>query len=59
LVKVSFNRFVSSRVVTIRNEVEAENQRLRGKTLNKLEEMYSQDSIMKRALERFTHGNHS
>jgi hypothetical protein len=29
LVKVSFNRFVSSRVETIRNEVEAETQRLR------------------------------
>jgi hypothetical protein len=40
LVKVSVNRFVSSRVVTIRNEVEAETQRLRERTLNKLEEIF-------------------
>lgn len=40
MVKVSVNRFVSSRVVTIRNEVNAETQRLRERTLNKLEEIF-------------------
>ena len=40
MVKVSVNRFVSSRVVTIRNEVNAEAQRLRERTLNKLEEIF-------------------
>jgi len=40
LVKVSVNRFVSSRVAAIRNEVKAETQRLRMKTLNRLEEIF-------------------
>jgi hypothetical protein len=40
LVKVSVNRFFSSRIETIRNEVEAETQRLRDKTLNTLEEIF-------------------
>jgi hypothetical protein len=40
LVKVSVNRFVSSRVEIIRNEVRAETQRLRKRTLNKLEEIF-------------------
>lgn len=40
MVKVSVNRFVSSRIMTIRNEVEAETQRLREKTLSKLEEIF-------------------
>ena len=40
MVKVSVNRFVSSRVVTIRNEVEAEAQRLRNRTLDMLEEIF-------------------
>jgi hypothetical protein len=40
LVKVSANRFISSRIETIRNEVKAETQRLREGTLNKLEEIF-------------------
>jgi truncated hemoglobin YjbI len=40
LVKVSVNRFLSSRIITIRNEVNADTQRLRQKTLNKLEEIF-------------------
>jgi len=40
LVKVSVNRFVSSRIMMMRNEVKAYTQRLRGKTLNKLEEIF-------------------
>ena len=40
MVKVSINRFVSRRIETIRNEVKAETQRLRGKMLNKLEEIF-------------------
>jgi len=40
LVKVSANRFISSRIETIRNEVKAETQRLRKRTLNKLEEIF-------------------
>ena len=40
MVKVSVNRFVSSRVAAIRNEVKAETQRLRMKTLNRLEEIF-------------------
>jgi predicted nucleic acid-binding Zn-ribbon protein len=40
LVKVSVNRFVSSRIKTIRNEVKAETQRLREKMLDKLEEIF-------------------
>jgi hypothetical protein len=40
LVKVSANRFISSRIETIRNEVKAETQRLRERTLNKLEEIF-------------------
>jgi hypothetical protein len=40
LVKVSINRFVSRRIETIRNEVKAETQRLRGKMLDKLEEIF-------------------
>lgn len=39
MVKVSINRFVSRRIETIRNEVKAETQRLRGKMLDKLEEI--------------------
>jgi hypothetical protein len=41
LVKVSVNRFVSNRVVAIRNEVEAESQRLRNRTLDRLEEIFN------------------
>jgi len=40
LVKVSVNRFVSSRIKTIRSEVKAETQRLREKMLDKLEEIF-------------------
>jgi hypothetical protein len=40
LVKVCVNRFVSSRIETVRNEVKAETQRLRENTLNKLEEIF-------------------
>ena len=42
MVKVSVNRFVSSRIETIRNEVEAETRRLRKKTLNTLEETFKE-----------------
>ena len=41
MVKVSVNRFVSTRVKTIRNEVKAETQRLREKTLEKLKEIFN------------------
>jgi hypothetical protein len=41
LVKVSVNRFVSNRIDTIRNEVEAEIQRLRSRTLDGLEEIFN------------------
>ena len=41
MVKVSVNRFVSNRVVAIRNEVEAESQRLRNRTLDRLEEIFN------------------
>ena len=41
MVKVSVNRFISSRIVAIRNEVEAEAQRLRNRTLDKLEEIFN------------------
>ena len=41
MVKVSVNRFVSSRIETIRNEVKTETQRLREKTLNRLEEIFN------------------
>lgn len=40
MVKVSVNRFISHRVMTIRNEVEVGTQRLRERTLNKLEEIF-------------------
>ena len=40
LVKVSINRFVSSRIERIRNEVEAETQGLRNRTLDELEEIF-------------------
>ena len=40
MVKVSVNRFVSSRIKTIRSEVKAETQRLREKMLDKLEEIF-------------------
>jgi len=40
LVKISVNKYVSRRIETIRNEVKAETQRLRGKMLNKLEEIF-------------------
>ena len=41
MVKVSFNRFLSRRIETIRNEVKAETQRLRERTLNRLEEIFN------------------
>jgi len=41
LVKVSVNRFVSRRLEEIRKEVEAESQRLRENTLNRLEEIFN------------------
>jgi hypothetical protein len=41
LVKVSVNRFVSSLIETIRNEVKTETQRLRMKTINRLEEIFN------------------
>ena len=41
MVKVSVNRFISNRVVAIRNEVKAETQRLREKTPNRLEEIFN------------------
>ena len=41
MVKVSVNRFVSSRVEKIRNEVKTETQRLRERTLTKLEEIFN------------------
>jgi hypothetical protein len=40
LVKVSVNRFASKRIETIRNEVKTETQRLRMKTINRLEEIF-------------------
>ena len=40
MVKVSVNRFASSRIETIRNEVKTQIQRLRTKTLNRLEEIF-------------------
>jgi hypothetical protein len=40
LVKVSVNRFVSSRIETIRNNVKVEIQRLRNRTLDRLEEIF-------------------
>ena len=40
MVKVSVNRFISTRIKTIRNEVKADTQRLREKTLEKLEEIF-------------------
>ena len=40
MVKVSVNRFVSNRIDTIRNEVKTETQRLREKTVNRLEEIF-------------------
>ena len=40
MVKISVNKYVSRRIETIRNEVKAETQRLRGKMLNKLEEIF-------------------
>ena len=41
MVKVSVNRFVSNRIDTIRNEVKAETQRLRNRTLDRLEEIFN------------------
>ena len=41
MVKVSVNRFVSRRLEEIRKEVEAESQRLRENTLNRLEEIFN------------------
>ena len=41
LVKVSVNRFVSTRVEAIRDYVEADIRRLRKRTLNRLEEVYN------------------
>jgi hypothetical protein len=40
LVKVSVNRFVSSRIETIRNNAKVEIQRLRNRTLDRLEEIF-------------------
>ena len=40
MVKVSVNRFVSSRIETIRNNVKVEIQRLRNRTLDRLEEIF-------------------
>ena len=40
MVKVSVNRFVISRVTTIRNEVKIETQRLRTRNLSMLEETF-------------------
>jgi hypothetical protein len=40
LVKVSVNRFISNRVVVIRNEVRVEAQRLRNRTIDRLEEIF-------------------
>ena len=41
MVKVSVNRFVSTRVKAIRDYVEADIQRLRKRTINRLEEVYN------------------
>ena len=41
MVKVSINRFVSSRVEKVRKEVEVTTQRLRKKTLKHLEEIFT------------------
>ena len=41
MVKVSVNRFVSSRVVAVRNEFEADAQRLRKRTLDGLTEIFN------------------
>jgi hypothetical protein len=40
LVKVSVNRFASSRIENIRDDVKTETQRLREKTINRLEEIF-------------------
>ena len=40
MVKISVNRFVSRRIETIRNEIRAETQRLRHRTLDQLEEIF-------------------
>ena len=40
MVKVSVNRFISRRIKTVRNEIEAETQRLPKNTVNKLEEIF-------------------
>jgi len=41
LVKVSVNRFVSTRVEAIRNDVNADIRRLRKRTINRLEEVFN------------------
>lgn len=41
MVKVSINRFVQLRIATIRREVETETQKIRGKTLKNLEEIFN------------------
>jgi len=41
LVKVSVNRFVSTRVEAIRNDVEADIRRLRKRTISRLEEVFN------------------
>ena len=41
MVKVSVNRFVSTRVEAIRNDVEADIRRLRKRTINRLEEVFN------------------
>lgn len=41
MVKVSVNRFVSTRVEAIRNDVEANIRRLRKKTISRLEEVFN------------------
>ena len=41
MVKVSVNRFVSTRVEAIRNDVNADIRRLRKRTINRLEEVFN------------------
>ena len=41
MVKVSVNRFVSTRVEAIRNDVEADIRRLRKRTISRLEEVFN------------------
>jgi hypothetical protein len=41
LVKVSINRYISKRIETIKNDVKTNTQKLRGKTLKNLEEIFA------------------